>query len=112
MKLALIQHAAAPDKGENVARGLRALEEAARAGEAFRVVLMAPRAETSRRTVVGTLVAERVLDVTVIVAVFVIVGYAVLGEVGDGSVEAIGIVTVVLVAGAIGAYLLVRRNER
>src|SRR3954470_18811822 len=32
MKLALIQHAAAPDKGENVARGLRALEEAARAG--------------------------------------------------------------------------------
>jgi len=84
----------------------------ARAGDAFRVVLMAPRAETSKRTVVGTLVAERVLDVAVIVAIFVIVGYAVLGEVGNGSVEAIGIATVVLAAGAIGAYLLVRRNER
>jgi glycosyltransferase 2 family protein len=84
----------------------------ARAGDAFRAVLMAPRAETSTRTVVGTLVAERVLDVTVIVAIFVIVGYAVLGEVGNGSLEAIGIVTLVLVAGAIGAYLLVRRNER
>jgi hypothetical protein len=59
-----------------------------------------------------TLVAERLLDVAVIVAIFVIVGYAVLGEVGNGSLEAIGIVTVVLIAGAIGAYLLVRRNER
>ncbi len=59
----------------------------ARAGDAFRAVLMAPRAETSTRTVVGTLVAERVLDVTVILAIFVIVGYAVLGEVGNGSVE-------------------------
>ncbi len=48
----------------------------ARAGDAFRAVLMAPRAETSTRTVVGTLVAERVLDVTVILAIFVIVGYA------------------------------------
>jgi glycosyltransferase 2 family protein len=84
----------------------------ARAGDAFRAVLMAPRAETSTRTVVGTLVAERVLDVTVILAIFVIVGYAVLGEVGNGSLEAIGIGTVVLAAGAIGAYLLVRRNER
>jgi uncharacterized membrane protein YbhN (UPF0104 family) len=84
----------------------------ARAGDAFRAVLMAPRAETSTRTVIGTLVAERLLDIAVIVAIFVIVGYAVLGEVGNGSLEAIGIVTLVLILGAIGAYLLVRRNER
>ena len=84
----------------------------ARAGDAFRAVLMAPRAETSTRTVIGTLVAERLLDVAVIVAIFVIVGYAVLGEVGNGSLEAIGIVTVVLIAGAVAAYFLVRRNER
>jgi hypothetical protein len=84
----------------------------ARAGDAFRAVLMAPRAETSTRTVIGTLVAERLLDIAVIVAIFVIVGYAVLGEVGNGSVEAIGIVTLVLIAGAIAAYFLVRRNER
>ena len=31
----------------------------ARAGDAIRVVLMAPRAECSKRTVVGTLLAER-----------------------------------------------------
>jgi hypothetical protein len=84
----------------------------ARAGDAFRVVLMAPRAECSARTVVGTLVAERILDVTVIVAIFVIVGYAVLGNVGSGSVELIALVTAVLVAAAFIAYRLVRRNER
>ena len=84
----------------------------ARAGDAFRVVLMAPRADCSRRTVVGTLVAERLLDVVVIVALFVIVGYAVLGRVGAGSVEVIALASVVLAAGAVGAYLLLRRNER
>jgi uncharacterized membrane protein YbhN (UPF0104 family) len=84
----------------------------ARAGDAFRVVLMAPRAETSMPTVVGTLVAERILDVAVILAIFVIVGYAILGNVGGGSVEIIAIVTVVLVVAAVAAYLLVRRNER
>ena len=38
----------------------------ARAGDAIRVFLAAPRAETSKRTVVGTLVAERLLDVAVL----------------------------------------------
>jgi uncharacterized membrane protein YbhN (UPF0104 family) len=84
----------------------------ARAGDAFRVVLMAPRAAVSRRTVVGTLVAERLLDVAVIVAVFVVVGYAVLGEVGAGSVEIVALVTAGALALAGAAWLLVRRNER
>jgi glycosyltransferase 2 family protein len=84
----------------------------ARAGDAFRVVLMAPRAACSRRTVVGTLVAERLLDVAVIVGIFVVVGYAILGNVGSGSVEVIALVTLALAAGAFGAYQLVRRNER
>ena len=56
----------------------------ARAGDAVRVVLMAPRAAASRRTVLGTLVAERLLDVGVILVLFLVVGYAVLGEVGAG----------------------------
>ncbi len=34
----------------------------ARAGDAVRVVLMAPRADTARRTVLGTLLAERLLE--------------------------------------------------
>ena len=68
----------------------------ARAGDAIRIVLMAPRAQTSMRTVIGTLLAERLLDVAVLVVIFVVVGYGLLGEVGGDKVEII-----VLVAGAV-----------
>jgi len=84
----------------------------ARAGDAVRVVLMAPRAAASRRTVVGTIVAERLLDVAVILVLFLVVGYAVLGEVGAGSVEWIALATSGVIAAAVVAVLLVRRNER
>src|SRR3954470_19730359 len=84
----------------------------ARAGDAIRVVLMAPRAETSMRTVVGTLLAERLLDVAVLVVIFVVVGYGLLGEVGGDKVEIIlgvGVVLLVLVG---AAWLVLRRNRR
>jgi glycosyltransferase 2 family protein len=84
----------------------------ARAGDAARVVLMAPRAAASRRTVVGTLVAERLLDIAVILVLFLVVGYAVLGEVAGDSVEWIALATVALAAGAALAMVLVRRNQR
>jgi uncharacterized membrane protein YbhN (UPF0104 family) len=84
----------------------------ARAGDAVRVVLMAPRAATSRRTVVGTLVAERLLDVAVVVLLFVIVGYGVLGEVGGGDLEVIALVTAVGIAAAVAGYLVLRRTPR
>jgi uncharacterized membrane protein YbhN (UPF0104 family) len=84
----------------------------ARAGDAIRVVLMAPRAAASKRTVVGTLVAERLLDIAVLLVLFVVVGYGLLGEVGGRSLEIIAIVAATLaLAGGIG-YLGVRRNER
>ena len=70
----------------------------ARAGDAVRVVLMAPRAAASRRTVLGTIVAERLLDVGVILVLFLVVGYAVLGEVGAGSVEWIALATAAVIA--------------
>ena len=84
----------------------------ARAGDAVRVVLMAPRAAASRRTVLGTIVAERLLDVAVILVLFLVVGYAVLGEVGAGSVEWIALATTGVIAAAAVAIVLVRRNER
>ena len=84
----------------------------ARAGDAARVVLMAPRAAASRRTVLGTIVAERLLDVGVILVLFLVVGYAILGEVGAGSVEWIALATTAVVAGVVVAIVLVRRNER
>ena len=83
----------------------------ARAGDAIRVVLVAPRANTSKRTVVGTLVAERLLDVTVLLVIFVIVGYGLLGEVGGDSVELIAIVAIVGVA-ALARRLAVHPPQR
>ncbi len=84
----------------------------ARAGDAIRIVLMAPRAGTSKRTVLGTLVAERLLDVAVLVVIFVVVGYGLLGEVGGDSVEIILLVAAGLAIAAVAGYLAVRRNER
>ncbi len=44
-----------------------------RAGEAMRVFLLAPRARTSRTNVLGTIVAERVLDVAILAVLFGVV---------------------------------------
>ena len=84
----------------------------ARAGDAIRVFLMAPRAGASRRGVVGTLLAERLLDIAVILILFVVVGYGLLGEVGAGSVEWIALATAAALAIAAAGVVLVRRNER
>jgi uncharacterized membrane protein YbhN (UPF0104 family) len=84
----------------------------ARAGDAIRTVLMAPRAHTSMRTVIGTLLAERLLDVAVLVVIFVVVGYGLLGEVGGDKVEIILLVAAGLALAVALAYLLIRRNER
>jgi uncharacterized membrane protein YbhN (UPF0104 family) len=84
----------------------------ARAGDAVRMILMAPRAATSKRTVIGTLLAERLLDVAVLVAIFVIVGYGLLGEVGGDKVEIIVLALAGLAVTALVGYLGVRRNER
>jgi glycosyltransferase 2 family protein len=84
----------------------------ARAGDAVRAVLMAPVAGTSIRTVVGTLLAERVLDVVVLVVLFVVVGYGLLGEVGADKVEIVLAVAVALAAVAAAAWLALRRNPR
>jgi uncharacterized membrane protein YbhN (UPF0104 family) len=84
----------------------------ARAGDAVRVVLMAPRARTTHRTVIGTLVAERVLDVVMVVALFVVVGYGVLGTVGGGDIEVIALATLGLVAAAAVAVHVARRSPR
>jgi uncharacterized membrane protein YbhN (UPF0104 family) len=84
----------------------------ARAGDAVRAVLMAPLARTSIRTVVGTLLAERVLDVVLLVVIFVVVGHGLLGEVGADKVEIVLAVAVAAVALAATGWTLVRRNRR
>ena len=84
----------------------------ARAGDAIRVVLMAPRAKTSNRTVVGTLVAERLLDIAVLLVLFVVVGYGLLGEVGGNSVELIVLVAIVGISAAGVGWRFIRKNEK
>jgi glycosyltransferase 2 family protein len=84
----------------------------ARAGDAMRVFLIAPRAHTSKKAVLGTLLAERLLDIAVILTLFVVVGYGLLGEAGAGDVGWILLATAVLAGAAVVAILLIRRNKR
>jgi uncharacterized membrane protein YbhN (UPF0104 family) len=84
----------------------------ARAGDAVRVLLMTPRAETGHRTVIGTLLAERLLDLVVVVLLFITVGYGVLDNVGNGQLEVVALATALAIAGAIAAIVIVRRSER
>ena len=84
----------------------------ARAGDAVRVVLLAPRANTTMRAVIGTLLAERLLDLLVLVVLFVVVGYAVLGEISGGDVELIAALSAGGLAVAAVAFLLLRGKER
>jgi uncharacterized membrane protein YbhN (UPF0104 family) len=84
----------------------------ARAGDAVRVFLMAPRAQTSKKAALGTLLAERLLDIVVILTLFVVVGYGLLGAAGAGQIEWIALATAVVIVGAVGAVIVIRRNER
>jgi uncharacterized membrane protein YbhN (UPF0104 family) len=85
----------------------------ARAGDAIRVVLMTPRTQgAAMRTVVGTLLAERLLDIAVLLVIFVAVGWGLLGEVGGDKVEIVALAVLGLALAGAAAYGLVRRNER
>src|SRR5918997_3963920 len=87
----------------------------ARAGDALRVVLLAPRAQTDSRTVIGTIVAERVLDVVVLVGLFVVLAYGVLGGIDIPSASrllfAALLVAVLVAASAAAAWVLHRRGH-
>ena len=52
----------------------------ARAGEILRVVLLAGRCGASKRTLLGSIVAERLLDVIALASIFVVVVYGVLSS--------------------------------
>jgi len=84
----------------------------ARAGDAARVLLLAPRTDASRRTILGTLLAERLLDIAVVLGLFAVVGYALLGEVAGGSGGIVAAVTFGALALGALAVLVIRRNAR
>jgi hypothetical protein len=84
----------------------------ARAGDALRVVFMTPRARTDARTVIGTLLAERLLDVLVLGLGFLALAYGVVGGAGLPSGAelrvALGAALALAAAGGVALVLLHR----
>jgi uncharacterized protein (TIRG00374 family) len=87
----------------------------ARAGDALRVYFLVPRARTDARTVIGTIVAERVLDVALLVGLFIILAYGVLGGIDVPSTGrflfAALLVAALIALLAAGAFVLHRRGH-
>ena len=82
----------------------------ARAGEALRVVLLAQRSDGSKRTLLGSVVAERMLDLIALVTIFVVTVYGVLStsEVlpTDRPLLVTGTGVALLVAGTVAVWVL------
>jgi len=74
----------------------------ARAGDLMRVVLMAPRAESTKRQVIGTLLAERLLDIAVLLTLFVVLAATVAGGAGLPGARTLAILGGLAVAGLAG----------
>lgn len=71
----------------------------ARGGDVMRALLLTPRCRTNGRTIIGTLVAERLLDVIFLLSLFALLAYAVLGGIRTPD-------TYVLVFGGLGTVAL------
>jgi uncharacterized membrane protein YbhN (UPF0104 family) len=86
----------------------------ARAGEALRVVLLSQRSTGSKRTLLGSVVAERVLDVIALVMIFVVTVYGVLStsEVlpTDRPLLVSGIGVLLVLAAAVAIWVLRRHH--
>jgi uncharacterized membrane protein YbhN (UPF0104 family) len=88
----------------------------ARAGEVLRVVLLDQKVHAGKRTLAGTIVAERILDLLVLAAMFLTVGYGVLkGHVLPGQTFAhplivVGALLVLAVGAAIAFFVLKQRG--
>lgn len=85
----------------------------ARAGEALRVFLLDARTGAGKRKVLGTVVAERLLDVTVLAAIFVLTVYLVLeGDVVPTDEPALiaGVCVAVLGLGCFVLWMIHRRG--
>jgi uncharacterized membrane protein YbhN (UPF0104 family) len=82
----------------------------ARAGEALRVVLLSQRSDGSKRTLLGSVVAERLLDVIALVTIFVVTVYGVLSTSDvlptDHPLIVSGIGLVLVVVAAVAIWIL------
>ena len=82
----------------------------ARAGEALRVVLLSPRCDASKRTLISSIVAERVLDVIALLTIFVVTVYGVLSTADvlptDRPLLVTGIGILLILAAAVAIWVL------
>jgi hypothetical protein len=84
----------------------------ARAGEMLRVVLMSRRADAGKRALLGTVVAERLLDALALASIFLVVVYGILRETtlpSDRPLLVAG-AGVLLLALALAGFQLLRRH--
>jgi glycosyltransferase 2 family protein len=84
----------------------------ARAGEMLRVVLLSPRTGTSKRSLLGTVVAERLLDAVALASIFVAVVYGILRNTTLPSDRPFLVAGMALVALCVllAAFYLLRRH--
>jgi uncharacterized membrane protein YbhN (UPF0104 family) len=82
----------------------------ARAGDAMRVYLMAPRAATSMRRVLGTLIAERLLDAGFLTLLFAVIAFGLLHGIDVPAGPAAPVIVGVLGLAIVIAIPLGRRS--
>ena len=86
----------------------------ARAGDALRVFFLTPRVRADARAVIGTIVAERLLDVVLLVGLFFVLAFAVLGgvDVPSDRVASAGLVAVAVFALLAAVAVVLHRRGR
>jgi uncharacterized protein (TIRG00374 family) len=85
----------------------------ARAGEALRVVLLSARCDAGKRTLAGSVVAERLLDVIALVTIFVVVVYGALSSAAlptDRPLLVTGVGALLLLGGCVAVWVLRRHH--
>jgi uncharacterized membrane protein YbhN (UPF0104 family) len=85
----------------------------ARAGEVLRVVLLSRRTRSSKRALLGTVVAERILDALTLGSIFVVVVYGILRKTtlpSDRPLLLGGIALALLALGLVAFYVLRSRG--
>ena len=86
----------------------------ARAGEMLRVVLLSTKTGAGKRTLLGTVVAERLLDLVVLAGIFLAVVYGVLSEADALPTDRpllVAAIGAVVLAALIVALVVVRRHH-